>query len=27
IIDTTPGFAEGVLPVGSSFDFGVLQRD
>ncbi|WP_409033594.1 hypothetical protein, partial [Klebsiella pneumoniae] len=23
----TPGFAEGVLPVGSSFDFGVLQRD
>lgn len=27
IIDTTPGFAEGVLPVGSTFDFTVLNRE
>lgn len=27
IIDTTPGFAEGVLPIGSNFDFTVLQRE
>ncbi|WP_250695118.1 hypothetical protein, partial [Escherichia coli] len=27
IIDTTPGFAEGVLPVGSTFDFTVLDRE
>ena len=27
IIDTTPGFAEGVLPVDGAFDFGILKRD
>ena len=27
IIDTTSGFAEGVLPVGSTFDFTVLNRE